>query len=230
MLLLHGFPSSARTFRDIVPELSQAAYVIAPDLPGFGGSENPQEVLDVPELADSLAAWMPAIGLEQGSFLGNSFGCQVIADLAARYPGRVEKAILQGPTTPPEERSWFWQLVRLTACLYLVAYFYRLYRQRVRNLKESKETLGRRVLQRTEELSRETAGRGLAEAEIDQVGRDGTTTLGDESSGAPAAPRSTWSRRPPVPRRPSDWSFPSSTASFTASSAAASTSLRATPT
>lgn len=39
VLLLHGFPSSARMFREVVPELSQAAYLIAPDLPGFGESD-----------------------------------------------------------------------------------------------------------------------------------------------------------------------------------------------
>jgi pimeloyl-ACP methyl ester carboxylesterase len=39
VLLLHGFPSSARTFRNVIPGLSHAAYVIAPDLPGFGESE-----------------------------------------------------------------------------------------------------------------------------------------------------------------------------------------------
>lgn len=38
MLLLHGFPNSARMFREVVPVLSQSAYVIAPDLPGFGES------------------------------------------------------------------------------------------------------------------------------------------------------------------------------------------------
>ena len=43
-LLLHGFPNSARMFRDVVPELSQAAYVIAPDLPGFGESDFLPEV------------------------------------------------------------------------------------------------------------------------------------------------------------------------------------------
>jgi 2-hydroxy-6-oxonona-2,4-dienedioate hydrolase len=38
---------------------------------------------------------MAVIGLEQASFLGNSFGCQqVIADLAARYPERVEAVLL----------------------------------------------------------------------------------------------------------------------------------------
>ena len=39
VLLLHGSPSSARMFREIIPELSQVAYVIAPDLPGFGESD-----------------------------------------------------------------------------------------------------------------------------------------------------------------------------------------------
>lgn len=39
VLLLHGTPQSARYFRDVMPELSRAAYVIAPDLPGFGESD-----------------------------------------------------------------------------------------------------------------------------------------------------------------------------------------------
>ena len=39
VLLLHGSPSSARMFREVIPELSQAAHVIAPDLPGFGESD-----------------------------------------------------------------------------------------------------------------------------------------------------------------------------------------------
>ena len=39
VLLLHGTPQSARYFRDLVPELSRVAHVIAPDLPGFGESD-----------------------------------------------------------------------------------------------------------------------------------------------------------------------------------------------
>src|SRR5688572_2050401 len=39
VLLLHGTPQSARYFRNIMPELSRVAYVIAPDLPGFGESD-----------------------------------------------------------------------------------------------------------------------------------------------------------------------------------------------
>jgi pimeloyl-ACP methyl ester carboxylesterase len=53
-------------------------------------------VFNVPELADWVTAWIPAIGLQRVSLLGNSFGCQVIADLAMRYPDRVEGRCSKG--------------------------------------------------------------------------------------------------------------------------------------
>lgn len=52
ILLLHGFPSSARTFREIIPVLSKTARVIAPDLPGFGESD----VLPSPSFASFAEA------------------------------------------------------------------------------------------------------------------------------------------------------------------------------
>jgi pimeloyl-ACP methyl ester carboxylesterase len=39
LLLIHGFPGSANTFRNVIPVLAEAAYVIAPDMPGFGSSD-----------------------------------------------------------------------------------------------------------------------------------------------------------------------------------------------
>lgn len=112
VVLVHGSGLSGQYMIPTARELSRDFRVYVPDIPGYGDSGDPGRILDVPQMADWLAAWMPAIGLEKASFLGNSFGCQVIADLAARYPVRVERAILQGPTTPPDERSGFWQFVR----------------------------------------------------------------------------------------------------------------------
>ena len=63
-------------------------------------------------LAEALAAWIMAAGLGRVAPLGNSFGCQIIADLAACHPELVGRAVLQGPTTPPDERPWRWQFVR----------------------------------------------------------------------------------------------------------------------
>jgi 2-hydroxy-6-oxonona-2,4-dienedioate hydrolase len=112
VVLVHGSGLSGRYMIPTARELTTDFRVYVPELPGFGDSGKPQEVLKITELADWLADWMAAIGPSRGSLLGNSFGCQVIADLAARYPDRVEHAVLQGPTTPPDERSWFWQFIR----------------------------------------------------------------------------------------------------------------------
>lgn len=112
VVLVHGSGLSGRYMVPTAIQLTGDLSVYVPDLPGFGDSDKPKKIFAVPELADWVAAWMPRVGLERASLLGNSFGCQVIADLAARYPDRVERAILQGPTTPPGERSWFWQFVR----------------------------------------------------------------------------------------------------------------------
>ncbi len=41
VLLLHGFPSASHMFRDLIPELAGNYHVVAPDLPGFGMTEQP---------------------------------------------------------------------------------------------------------------------------------------------------------------------------------------------
>ena len=64
---------------------------------------------------------------------------------------------------------WFWHLLRLTACLYILTYLFRLYLQKVRALKGGKETLERRVIQRAEQLTRESAERQQAEDEVNRA-------------------------------------------------------------
>lgn len=112
IVLVHGSGLSGQYMIPTARELTRDFRVYVPDIPGYGDSGDPGAILNVPQMVDWIAAWMSAIGLERASLLGNSFGCQVIADLAARYPRVIEAAVLQGPTTPPEERSAFWQFVR----------------------------------------------------------------------------------------------------------------------
>ena len=45
------------------------------------------------QLADVLAELIVLVGLENASFLANSIGCQVVVDLAVRYPVLVKKLI-----------------------------------------------------------------------------------------------------------------------------------------
>lgn len=39
VLLLHGFPTSSFQYRELIPRLADRYRVIAPDLPGFGFTE-----------------------------------------------------------------------------------------------------------------------------------------------------------------------------------------------
>jgi pimeloyl-ACP methyl ester carboxylesterase len=106
---------SARYLVPLAEHLAPRARVYVPDLPGYGLSDRPAHDLTVPELADTLVTWMDRIGLERPHLLGNSFGCQVIADLAARYPDRVDRLVLQGPTMDPQARSFWRQGLRWLA-------------------------------------------------------------------------------------------------------------------
>jgi 2-hydroxy-6-oxonona-2,4-dienedioate hydrolase len=112
VVLVHGLALSGQYMVPTAELLADHYPVYVPDLPGFGDSGKPDRALDVPALADALAAWMPAAGLERAMLLGNSFACQIIADFAARHPDRVERAVLQGPTTPPRDRGWLRQYIR----------------------------------------------------------------------------------------------------------------------
>jgi pimeloyl-ACP methyl ester carboxylesterase len=97
----------------LAEHLAPHARVHVPDLPGYGLSDRPRgRDLTVTELADALLAWMDRIGLERPHLVGNSFGCQVIADLAARHPDRVGRLVLQGPTIDPHARSAWRQVLR----------------------------------------------------------------------------------------------------------------------
>lgn len=105
VILVHGYGISGRYMVPIGERLAAERPVYAPDLPGYGRSEDPARVFDIPELADVLAAWMSAAGIERAALLGNSMGCQVVAELALQHPGKVDRLVLVGPTADPRARS-----------------------------------------------------------------------------------------------------------------------------
>ncbi len=119
VILLHGLGVSGGYLLPTARRLIPWCRVFVPDLPGFGRSARPPQVLAVPELADALTGWMDAVGIREAALVGNSMGCQVAVDCAARYPGRVSRLVLEGPTMDRAARSVPRQLFRLAwAALY----------------------------------------------------------------------------------------------------------------
>ena len=56
---------------------------------------------------------MNVLGLTKAHLVGNSFGCQIIAEFALRHPRHIDRLVLQGPTVDPAARSLGKQLIRL---------------------------------------------------------------------------------------------------------------------
>jgi 2-hydroxy-6-oxonona-2,4-dienedioate hydrolase len=113
VVLVQGMVVSSRYMIPLLRQLAPYFRVYAPDLPGYGRSQKAPHALSPAELADVLVSWLEAAGLEQACFVGNSYGCNIIAELAVRHPQRVAKAVLQGPPVEADARNLFAQLLRL---------------------------------------------------------------------------------------------------------------------
>lgn len=113
LVLVHGLVVSSRYMLPLAELLAPEFHVYAPDLPGFGDSDKPAHTLDIRALADALAAWMVACGIERAVLVAISFGCQVLAELALRHPRRVDRLVFQGPTVDAKARTVRQQLLRI---------------------------------------------------------------------------------------------------------------------
>lgn len=94
VVLLHGFPNSARMFREVVPALAQAAYVIAPDLPGFGESEVLPEV-SFPAFGKALCELLDRLAVGPRYLYLHDFGAPVGLHIAMQAPELVLGLIVQ---------------------------------------------------------------------------------------------------------------------------------------
>ena len=115
LVMVHGWGVSGRYMMPLARRLAATRSVYVPDLPGHGHSAHPRRALDVTALADVLLAAMDALHVDRPAMVGNSMGCQIIIDLAARQPDRVDRAVLVGPTLDDDARSVTRHAMRLFA-------------------------------------------------------------------------------------------------------------------
>ena len=110
IVLCHGWPEHAFTWRYQIPELVQAGYhVIAPNQRGYGNSSRPADVTDydIVHLTGDLVALLDHYGYEDATFVGHDWGANVVWSLAQLYPQRVNKIInLALPYQERGEKPW----------------------------------------------------------------------------------------------------------------------------
>jgi pimeloyl-ACP methyl ester carboxylesterase len=106
VLLLHGFPELAYSWRHQIDALTDAGYrVLAPDMRGFGRSEAPPEVeaYDVVELCGDVSRLLDGIGAERAAIVGHDWGANVAWHFALMNPERT--ASVAGVSVPLVPRA-----------------------------------------------------------------------------------------------------------------------------
>jgi pimeloyl-ACP methyl ester carboxylesterase len=89
VLLLHGFPELAHSWRHQIEAIADAGYrVLAPDMRGFGRSEAPAEIeaYDVVELCGDVTRLLDGIGAERAAIVGHDWGANVAWHFALMHP------------------------------------------------------------------------------------------------------------------------------------------------
>jgi pimeloyl-ACP methyl ester carboxylesterase len=109
LLLVHDFAATREIWGRAILPLSQTFRVVAPDLPGFGGSEKPDPqkyAYGWDAFSDSLFDLVAALGLGRVHVCGQGMGGGVALSLAARHPALVHKLVLSSALVyPPQEHA-----------------------------------------------------------------------------------------------------------------------------
>ncbi|MEO0587519.1 MAG: alpha/beta fold hydrolase, partial [Planctomycetota bacterium] len=115
VLLLHGFPTSSQMFSELIPKLSDRYYVLAPDYPGYGLSDQPSRE-DFTYSFDNMARIVRAVldhkGVDRFAVYLMDYGAPVGFRLFAERPEAVTAFVVQNGNAYEEGLTEFWAPLR----------------------------------------------------------------------------------------------------------------------
>ena len=125
VIFLHGFPESHRTWRKLVPLLSDEFRLVMPDQRGFGDSDRPQDVTaygtDI--LLADLFALADALGIDRFALVGHDWGGAIAWAATIRGEPRIERlAIINSPHPLIFQRSLVEDEAQRAASQYIRAF------------------------------------------------------------------------------------------------------------
>ncbi|HEU4497836.1 MAG TPA: alpha/beta hydrolase [Sphingomicrobium sp.] len=100
VIMVHGFPESHRTWREIAPRLDDRLRLVMPDLRGFGETDRPQDVSDyaTDTLIADIFALADALGIDRFALVGHDWGGAIAWAAALRGNPRINRlAIVNSP-------------------------------------------------------------------------------------------------------------------------------------
>ena len=93
-LLVHGLASNARLWDGVARSLAQCGHrVVAVDQRGHGRSSKPDDGYDMATVADDLRLLIDVLGWERPAVAGQSWGGNVVLELAVRHPASVHSVV-----------------------------------------------------------------------------------------------------------------------------------------
>jgi pimeloyl-ACP methyl ester carboxylesterase len=96
VLLPHGYPCSSFEFRNLMPALADHWRSVAPDFPGFGYSDTPDDFrYDFDGYAEFLDNFVRHLGIERYALYLHDYGSQIGLRLAINAPERIAALIIQ---------------------------------------------------------------------------------------------------------------------------------------
>ncbi|WP_298145755.1 alpha/beta hydrolase [Flavobacterium sp.] len=105
IVLLHGFPSTSHMYRDLITDLADKYYVVAPDYIGMGQSDAPSVDrfnYSFENIASNTAKFIEKIGLTKYSLYLFDIGGPVGFRIAVNNPEKIQSIIVQNTTIYPE--------------------------------------------------------------------------------------------------------------------------------
>jgi len=93
LIVLHGAYMNIPSMGAIIPALAQNHRVYALELQGHGRTTDIDRPITYQNLADDVAAFMEAVGLERTDVFGYSMGANTGLQLAIRHPEKVDQLI-----------------------------------------------------------------------------------------------------------------------------------------
>jgi pimeloyl-ACP methyl ester carboxylesterase/quercetin dioxygenase-like cupin family protein len=100
IVLLHGYAETSRMWRPLIPKLAARFTVMAPDLPGIGGSEIPKDGVDMASAARSIHELVKGLGIQKAAIVGHDIGLMVAYAYAAQFAAETERLALMDAFLP----------------------------------------------------------------------------------------------------------------------------------
>ena len=94
LLCLHASPLTGIVYDNWLVEMGRDRLALAPDTPGFGGSDAPPAPPEIGDYARAFIGFLDSLELDSVDLMGYHTGAMTAVEMARRYPHRVRKVVM----------------------------------------------------------------------------------------------------------------------------------------